>query len=112
MLEQAPEDIEDGVDIRSRLDGNLFNLSRRQGRRKTMEQLIWDLLFAHDVALVAHTERALQRLTSCFAESAKLFGLEVNLTKTEALHQPAAREVYRALTSAVHLPGMHHLLGC
>ena len=55
-----------------------------------------DLLFADDAALVAHTQRALQRITSCFAESAQLFGLEVSLKKTEVLHQPAPQNEYRA----------------
>ena len=55
-----------------------------------------DLLFADDAALVAHTQRALQRITSCFAESAQLFGLEVSLKKTEVLHQPAPQVEYCA----------------
>ena len=37
----------------------------------------------------------MQRLKSCFAEAAQLFGLEVSLKKTEVLHQPAPREEYR-----------------
>ena len=83
MLRQATEDLndDDGIYIRYRLDGNLFNLRRLQAHTKTQEQLIRDLLFADDAALVAHTERALQRLTSCFAEAAQLFGLEISLKK-------------------------------
>ena len=53
-----------------------------------------DLLFADDTALVAHTESTLQRLTSCFAEAAQLFGLVVSLKKTEVLYQPEPREEY------------------
>ncbi|XP_063600256.1 uncharacterized protein LOC134776430 [Penaeus indicus] len=97
MLKQATEDLEDdeAVYIRYRLDGSLFNLRRLHAHTKTLEQLIRDLLFADDAALVAYTERALQRLTSCFAAAAQLFGLEVSLKKTEVLHQPAPREEYR-----------------
>ena len=97
MLKQALQDLDDddAVYIRYRLDGSLFNLRRLQAHTKTLEQLIHDLLFADDAALVAHTERALQRLTSCFAEAAQLFGLEVSLKKTEVLHQPAPHEEYR-----------------
>ena len=40
------------------------------------------------------TERALQYITSCFANAAQLFGLQVSLKKTEVLYQPAPREVY------------------
>ena len=67
------------VYIRYRLDGSLYNLRWLQAHTKTCERLIMDLLFADDAALVAHTQRALQRITSCFAESAQLFGLEVSL---------------------------------
>ena len=91
MLEQAAEglDEDDLVYIRFRLDGSLFNLRRLQAHTKTQEQLIKDLLFADDAALVAHSEKALQYITGCFARSAQLFGLEISIKKTEVLHQPA-----------------------
>ena len=120
MLKQAIEDLddEDGVYIRYRLDGSLFNLRLLQAHTKTLELLIWDLLFADAAALVASIERALQRITSCFADLAQLFGLEVSLKKMEVLHQPAPQEEYRPphwrirteIGTAVHLPGMHHLV--
>ena len=93
MVRQATEELddEDGVYVRYRLDGSLFNLRRLQAHTKTQERLIQDLLFADDAALVAHTELALQRLTTCFADASRLFGLEVSLKKTEVLHQPAPK---------------------
>ena len=87
-------DGDNAVYIRYRLDGSLFNLRRLQAHTKTLEQLFRDFLFADDAALVAHTESALQRLTSCFAEAAQLFGLEVSLKKTEVLSQPAPLKEY------------------
>ena len=97
MLKQATVDLDDdeGVYVRYRLHGSLFNLRRLQAHTKTQERLIQNLLFADDAALVAHTERALQRMTSCFADASRLFGLEVSLKKTEVLHQPTPREEYR-----------------
>ena len=47
--------------------------------------------------IIAHTERALQHITACFADAAQLFGLKVRLKKTEVLHHPAPHEDY-------HLP--------
>ncbi|GFS09928.1 low-density lipoprotein receptor-related protein [Elysia marginata] len=84
MIERATEDLapEDGVYVRYRLDGSLLKLRRLQAHTKTQERLIRDLLFADDAAIVAHTEQALQRITSCFAETSSLFGLEVSLKKT------------------------------
>ena len=91
MLEEAMKDLDkdEGVYIRFRTDGSLFNLRRLQAHTKTTQRLIRELLFADDAALVTHTERALQRLTSCFAAACELFGLVVSIKKTEVLHQPA-----------------------
>ena len=48
---------------------------------KTMEQVIKEILFADDAALLVHIESTLQRITSCFVEVAQFFGLEVSLRK-------------------------------
>ena len=97
MLKQATANLDDdeGEYVRYRLDGSLFNLRRLQTHIKTQERLIQNLLFADDAALVAHTKRALQRMTSCFADASRLFSLEVSLRKTEVLHQPTPHEEYR-----------------
>ena len=87
MLKQVIEDLD---------DGSLFNLSRQHAHTKTLDKLFRDL-FADDAALVAHTQRALQHLTSCFAEAVQLFGPVVSLKKTEALHLTASIEVYHPL---------------
>ena len=88
MLKQVTEDLDDdgAVYIYYCLDGSQFNLRRLHAHTESLEQLFRDLLFADDAALVAHTERALQHLTSCFAEAVQFFGLEVSLKKTEVLH--------------------------
>ena len=87
MLQQVTEYLDDmdGVDIRFRIDGSLFNLRRLQVQTNTKE--IRELLFA--ATLVAGTESAMQRITSYFTEAAQLFGLEVSLKKAEVLHQSA-----------------------
>ena len=43
--------------------------------------LIREMLFADDAALVAHTEEALQRLITRFAEACNEFGLTISLKK-------------------------------
>ena len=86
-----------GVYIRYRTNGSLFNLRRLQAHTKTLEQLFRELLFAVDAAaIVVHTETALQRITSCFAEAAQLFRLEIRLKKTEVLHQPFSQDANRS----------------
>lgn len=56
---------EDAVYIRYRTDGSLFYLRRVQAHTKTQEQLVRELLFADDAALVAHSEPVFHRITSC-----------------------------------------------
>ena len=63
----------------------------------TNEKLVMELLFADDAAPVAPTDSTMQRVTSCFAGAAQLFGLEERLKKIEVLHQLAPQDEY-------HLP--------
>ena len=83
MLQHVKEDL-----------GSLFNLICLQAHTMTTEKLIRELLFADAAALVAHIISAMQRITSCVAETAQLFGREVSMKKTEVLHQPAPQEEY------------------
>ena len=94
MLRQAKEDILDGIYIRFRSDGSLFNLRRLLSHTKTMEQLIMELLFADECALLAHTEVALQNPVDHFSEASKAFELTISLKKTEVLFQPAPLQNY------------------
>ena len=77
--EQAKEDILDGIYICFCSDGSLFNLRRLLSHTKRMVQLIMELVFADDCALLAHTEVAVQNLVDHFSEASK--GLP-------AYHQP------------------------
>ena len=104
MLREAKEDLHEGVYIRFRTDGSVFNLRRLLSRTKTLEQLILDLLFADDCVLLAHTEEALQTVVNRFAKAAKAFGLTISLKKTEVLFQKPPREAY---TPSLH-PTLHH----
>ena len=83
MLREAKEDLPDGIYIRFRTDGSLFNLQRLLARTKTIEELIAELLFADDCALLAHTEEALRYIVNHFSDTAKNFGLTIGLEKTE-----------------------------
>ncbi|KAI8499112.1 hypothetical protein Bbelb_228760 [Branchiostoma belcheri] len=94
MLKEAKEDLTEGIYIRFRTDGSVFNLRRLLAHTKTLEELILDLLFADDCALLAHTEAALQAVVSHFATACKAFGLTISLKKTEVMYQKPPRETY------------------
>ena len=82
MLREAREDLSDCIYIRFRTDGSVFNLRRLLARTKTIEELITELLFAENCALLAHTEEALQFIVNRFSDAAKKFGLTISLKKT------------------------------
>ena len=104
MLLEAKKDLPDGIYIRFRTDGSLFNIRRFLARTKTIEKLITELLFADDCALFAHTEEALQRIVNRFSDAAKNFGLTISLKKTEVLYQPLHVRHTALLTSASMAP--------
>ena len=94
ILREAKEDLPDGIYIRFRTDGSLFNLRRLLARTKTIEELITELLFADDCALLVHTEGAIQHIVNRFSDAAKNFGLTISLKETEELYQSPPREAY------------------
>ena len=87
MLRETKEDLPDSIYTRFRTDGSLFNLRRLLIRTKTIEELITELLFAGDCALLAHMEEALQHIVNRFSDTAKNFGLTISLKKTGVLYQ-------------------------
>ena len=82
MLREAKEDLPDGIYIRFRIDGSLFTFGVSSHARKTIEELITELLFADDCALLAHMEKTLQRIVKRFSDAAENFGLIIILKKT------------------------------
>ena len=53
-----------------------------------MRELITEVLFADDCALLAHMEKALQHINNHFSDADENFGLTFSLKKTEVLHPP------------------------
>ena len=86
MLRVAKGDLPDGIYIRFRTAGSLYNLRRLLARTKTTEELATELLFADDCAFLAHTEEALRHIGNRFSDTAKNFGLTISLKKTEVLY--------------------------
>ena len=61
---------------------------------KAIEELIDELLFADDCALLVHTEEALQYTVKRFFDAAKNFGLTISLKKAEGLYRPPPHRAY------------------
>ena len=88
MLKEATQDMPQGVTIRFR-PGKIFNLARLRSSTKVTEALIRELLFADDCMLVAHTEENIQQMVTKFSNASKNYGLQISITKTEVMFQPA-----------------------
>ncbi|XP_024052555.2 uncharacterized protein LOC112104472, partial [Terrapene carolina triunguis] len=89
VLNHAVKDLDQGIYLKYRHDGSLFDLRRLNAKTKTVQKLLLEALFADNCALMAHTENDLQHIVNKFAEASQLFGLTISLGKTEVLHQSA-----------------------
>ena len=78
---------EDGVYLRTRSGGNIFNLACPRAKTKARKFLIRKILFEDGAALTAHTEGNLRQLTSSFAHACSEFGIKISLKKTNILCQ-------------------------
>ena len=79
----------EGIYLRTRSDGRLFNLARLKAKSKTREELIRDMLFADDAAVCAHSDEQLQILMDRFSRACDDFSLTISLKKTQVMAQEA-----------------------
>ena len=87
MLKHAFDTTTEGIYLRTRSDGRVFNLARLGAKTKVSEVLIRDMLFADDAAVATHTQEELQSLVDCFSKACKVFGLTISLKQTSVLGQ-------------------------
>ena len=78
----------DGLYVRIRSDGKLFNLAGLKSCAKTRAACIRELPFTNDSAFVSHSQEELQSILDRFSKSAAAFGLTINIKKTEVMYQP------------------------
>ena len=84
LLKHAFGTATEGVYLRTRSEGRLFNL---RAKTKVREVLIRNMLYADDAAITTHTEQELQILMDRFSRACKEFGLSISLKKTNILAQ-------------------------
>ena len=87
LLRHAFGTASEGICLRTRSDGRLFNLGRLRAKTKVREALIRDMLFTDDAAVTAHTQQGLQALMDRFSQACKDFGVTISLKKTNVLGQ-------------------------
>ena len=96
------EGLNRGLFIRIRTDGKLFNLARLRAHTKTLEMCIRELLHAHDSALTANNAVDMQQIVDRSSSAADMFGLKINISKTELIYQPPPISIGLPETITVH----------
>ena len=101
MLTDAFQDGDNGIPIRYRFDGKLFNLRRLQAKSKVQTKVLDEFLFAVDMAKGARTEENMQNGVDQVSDSYDSHDLTISIKKTEVVYQPAPRKTYKETTITV-----------
>ena len=103
MLTAAFQDGGNGIPIRYRFDGKLFNLRRLQAKSKVQTVVLDEFLFADDMAKGAPTEENMQKGVDQVhvSESCDSCDLTISIKKTEVVYQPAPGKPYKEPTITV-----------
>ena len=98
LLKHAFGESTEDIYLRTRLDGNLFKISRLRAKIRVHEKYVHDLLFADDVAITTHTQKDLQQLLECFSDAYRYFGHIISLAKTQVIE----KDVKEILSLFIH----------
>ena len=94
MLTDVFLDGYNGIPIRYRFDGKLFNL-------KVQTEVLDEFLFADDMAKVAPTNEKMQKGVDRVSDSCDSYDLTFCIKKTEVVYQPASGKPYKKSTITV-----------
>ena len=96
----------EGIYLRTRTDGKLFNLSRLRAKTKVQLWCLRDFFFADDAAVTAHSAGDLQQLMARFSDACQDFGLTISLKKTQVMGQDT--DSPPAISTNDHEPDVIH----
>ena len=81
MLTDAFQDGDNGIPIRYRFDGKLFNLRRLQTKSKVQTEVLDEFLFADDMAKGAPAEEKMQKGVDQVSDSCDSYDLTISIKK-------------------------------
>ena len=87
MLTDAFQDGDNGLPIRYRFVGKLFNLRSLQAKSKVQTEVLDEFLFDDDIAKIAPTEEKMQNGVDQVSDSSDRYDLTINIKKTEVVYQ-------------------------
>ena len=106
MLTDAFQDGDNGIPIRYRFDGKLFNLRRLQAKFKVQTEVLDEFLFADDMAKGAPTEEKMQKRVDQVSDSCDSYDLTISIKKTEVVYQQIPGKPYKEPTITVKGQGL------
>ena len=95
MLTASSQDGDNGIPIRYRFDGKLFNLRRLQAKSKVQTELLDEFLFADGMAKGAPTEDKMQKGVDQVSDSCDSYDLTVSIKNTDVVYPPAPGKPYK-----------------
>ena len=87
MLKHTFGPTAEGIYLRTRTDGKLFNISRLRAKTKVQLRCLCDFLFTENAAVTAHSAEDLHQLMTRFSDACQDFGLTISLKKTQVMGQ-------------------------
>ena len=85
-LHDASQDNDDGIQLKYRADGGVFNLRRLKANTKVKVTTLREIIFADDCALNSNTEAEMQQCVNHFSKACDNFGFTISTKKTEVNH--------------------------
>lgn len=82
----------------------MFNIAHFKDKRKICQTIAKEILFADDIALVAHDTEGTQRLVDRFSLAAEQFSLKTSIKNTECLFQSVKSQTIAQTPIDIHLP--------
>ena len=98
MLTDAFQDGDNGIPIRYRFDGKLFNLRRLQAKFKEQTEVLDEFLFTDGMAKGAPTKEKMQKSVDQVSDSCDSYYLTISNNKTEVVYQPTPGKPYKEPT--------------
>ena len=98
MRLDAFQDGDNGIPIRYRFNGKLFNLRRLQAKFKVQTDVLDEFLFADDMAKGAPTENEKKKCVDQVSDSCDSYDLTISIKKTEIVYQQVPGKPYKEPT--------------
>ena len=101
MLTDVFQDGDNGIPIRYRFDGKIFNPRRLQAKSKVQTEGLDEFLHADDMAKGAPTEEKMQKGVDQVSDSCDSYVLTISIKTNEVVYQPASGKPYKEPTITV-----------